>query len=255
MKDYFKKKHVLLFLDYDGTLAPIAETPDQARLDNKTRDILERLAGHSDCRVAIVSGRGLPDIRSRVGLKHITYVGNHGLEIFGPKIYFESARLDRTRKTFRDIINNLRLHSQDLKGIFFEDKGATLSIHYRMVEVKKLKYLEKIFYQVVDPYVISKAVKVFKGKKVYEIRPPVEWNKGHAALWLLKEFQAELRHKDFVAVYIGDDQTDEDAFEVLRDMALTIHVGNLRKSKAKYYLNNAEEVKALLGIILLAKES
>ena len=90
LKKGLNDKIILLNLDYDGTLTPIAATPDEAVLSREVKSVLEELARVKDCELAIVSGRALKDIRKMVGIKNIVYVGNHGFEIDGPRIHFES---------------------------------------------------------------------------------------------------------------------------------------------------------------------
>jgi trehalose-phosphatase len=253
-KDFLGKKNVLLFLDYDGTLAPIVETPEKAEIDQKTKKLLENLSALSDCQIAIVSGRAMNDIKKRINLKKIIYVGNHGFEILGPNICFENSHFPQSRKIFQRILKTLRSGLQDVKGVIFEDKGATLSVHYRLVEDKQIKFFEKVFQKTLKTYAADKELRVRKGKKVYEIRPPIDWDKGKAVLWLLKENRNFLENEKAVAIYIGDDETDEDAFDVLKEKALTIRVGKSESSKAKYYLEDVEEVKELLKKILLLKK-
>ena len=90
IKELLSNKFILLLLDYDGTLTPIVETPSKAIIHKDTRELLQKLSRSSYCKIGIISGRKLEDIKNIVGIDSIIYAGNHGLEIQGPKIKFES---------------------------------------------------------------------------------------------------------------------------------------------------------------------
>lgn len=248
-------KRIALFLDYDGTLTPIVETPDKAVISVKDREVLKRLAGCPSCKLAIISGRSLKDIKKFVGLKNIIYSGNHGLQIEGPEIKFQSPVSDRYKTILSRIKKDLIKGLLHIKGAFVEDKGLTLSIHYRLADKKDLPLAEAIFKRAVKPYLMRKKIRVTSGKKVFEIRPPVEWDKGKIVLWLLARERFILGQKGLFPVYIGDDTTDEDAFRALKNKGLTIFVGRPRASCADYYLKDTKEVyRFLRKIPRLAKE-
>lgn len=255
IKDLLREKGLFLFLDYDGTLTPIVETPERAVLAQDVRRTLEMLSQNPMCKVIVVSGRAISDIRKLVGLKKITYVGNHGFEISGPDVRFENTCFPKSKKIFQQLIRELEKRFRDLPGVILEDKGVTLSVHYRLVEAKRQPWFDKVFHKAVKLFVKSKEIRIRKGKKVYDIRPPVEWDKGKAVLWLLKKYRQALRNEEALAVYIGDDETDEDAFEALKDTAVTVRVGNVRGSKAKYYLDDTKQVGAWLEMIASLKRT
>lgn len=244
IKETLKGKVVLLFLDYDGTLTPIVETPLQAILAPEVKVLLDRLRRNEQCRLTIVSGRALSDLRQRVGLKKIVYVGNHGFEMYGPNINWENRCFPKAREVFSQIINRLSKTLASMPEILIEDKRITLSIHVRQLAAEKKPLFKKALYKVAMPYVQLKDVFLREGKEVYELRPPVAWDKGKAVLWLLQGSE-----KSSVPIYIGDDQTDEDAFVALKNVAITIHVGS-GQTAAQYSLNDTAKVKLLLTKIL-----
>ena len=125
LKDRLADKFAFLFLDYDGTLTPIVETPDKAIISKERRSLLKKLSTSPHSRVAIISGRSLSDIKATVGLKDIIYAGNHGLEIEGPKIKFESQLSPRLKAVIRHIAEDLARRLSAIKGIVIEDKGLT----------------------------------------------------------------------------------------------------------------------------------
>lgn len=250
IKNVLYGQRLFLFLDYDGTLSPIANTPDNAVLPQITKNILKHLVGKTDHRIAIISGRKLSDIKTKIGLRNIIYAGNHGLEIVGAKIRFKSPVTQKLKQIMRIITQDLRSKLLGVKGALVEGKGLTLSIHYRLVSKKNLSIFEKIISEVTDPLVAYNKIRINPGKKVYEIKPAVNWDKGKVVLWIMARQQSVLGKGKFLPVYIGDDITDEDAFKALKKKGLTIFVGNPRRSAADYYLKSPGEVKKFLNLIL-----
>ncbi len=233
----------VLFLDYDGTIVPIARRPELAILPDDTRKLLRALTGKF--KLVIISGRDLNSVKQLVRLKSIYYVGNHGFEINGPSVKVIKSEAKRTRPIISDICRKLQEKVRKMKGVVLENKGLTASVHYRLLERDKVKKFKKIFWDVISPYVASGKVRVTEGKKVFEIRPNLNWDKGKAALWILSVIDPK---KKLIPVYVGDDQTDEDAFSALKDRGITVVVSPRPKgSQAKFFLRNVGEVKAFLG--------
>lgn len=254
LKGNLANKNILLFLDYDGTLTPIVETPDKAVLSQEVKEILLKLSKICSCHLVIVTGRALPDIKKMVGIKGITYTGNHGFEIEGSDIHFESPVAPRYKELLNRIKTDLEKSLSPIKGAWLEDKRIILSLHYRPVDEKNIKSLERIFNRVCRPYIKNKEVKIQPGKKVFEIKPPIAWDKGQAALWLLAKWESLWGKGNFISMYIGDDVADEEAFKLLKDKSLTVSVGENTRSSAIYYLENQQEVTQLLkGILELKK--
>lgn len=245
-----ENKNLFIFLDYDGTLAPIADTPQDAVIPSQTKKSLQELSMRPDCALAVISGRSLEDLKDTVGIEDIIYVGNHGLEIEGPKIRFESPLAQEYRIILGQIKESLAKRLYSIKSAMLEDKGLSLSIHYRLVDKDDIAKVEAIVYGVSAPYSLKNKVKIKNGKKVLEITPPSGQDKGKAVLWLLARQKFILKNKPILPVYIGDDISDEDAFRALRDKGLTIFVGNHRQSQAQYYLKDTKEVYEFLKRIL-----
>ncbi|MEK6528236.1 MAG: trehalose-phosphatase [Nitrospirota bacterium] len=255
LQDILSDKFILLFLDYDGTLAPIVESPTLATLSKENKGLLKKISEEPNCSLAIISGRSLGDIQSTVGLKGIIYAGNHGLEIDGPKIKFENQISPRLkliiRHVYKDMVNKL----SKINGVLIEDKGLVISVHYRLVAEKDIQELLSIFTEITDPHVVRDKIRIDSGKKVYEVKPPVKWDKGKVVLWFLARQQFNSEGKNVLPIYIGDDVTDEDAFKALKNKGLTVFVGEPGNSEADYYLKNTEEVTKFLRLIIGLKPS
>jgi len=123
-----------------------------------------------------------------------------------------------------------------------------------LVGKKDIPALEKVISDVVNPYTARGKIKINSGKKVYEIRPPVKWDKGKAVLWLIAKQRFVLGKDKIFPIYIGDDVTDEDAFRVLKKKGLTIFVGEPGNNTASYYLKDTNEVVRFLHLILKLKD-
>ncbi len=235
-------KHIFLFFDYDGTLTPIVSVPHKATIPVSVRNSLKKIKKHSRVTLAIVSGRSLKDAKKKVGIKDIIYAGNHGLEIEGndlglPKRFKPGYFSPEIKK----IETVLKKEFHGLKGIKIENKGATLSLHFRQARGVKEETIEKKFNIALSPYLKSDRIKTGRGKKVLEVRPGLLWDKGKAVSLILKK-----KGKGLV-FYLGDDVTDMDAFRAIKGRGVSIFVGRRSaKTGADYYLKNPREVEKFI---------
>jgi len=231
-----------LLFDFDGTITPIVERPDFASLSQEMRGLLKILARRY--KIGVISGRSLAEIKRLVGLRGVYYSGNHGLEISGPGIKLVKLQTKRARPLITDVCEKLSGELGGISGAIIKNKGFTASVHYRLVARGEVQSLKKIFEKTVKPYVDSGVVRVGCGKKVFEIMPNVDWDKGKAALWIIEVVDPDGK---LTPIYIGDDRTDEDAFLSLKKRGITILVSEKpKKSHAKFYLKNVDEVKEFL---------
>lgn len=238
-----KTDKVFLMSDFDGTLSPLAASPGIARLPRPTYSVLKDLSKNKNILIAIISGRVLKDIKKKIGIKNIIYVGNHGLEMAGPGIKFIHKKALSARPALQEIKKRIKKIKKDFKGLLIEDKSLSLSIHYRRVKQGHLKNLHNIFREITRPFCSKNKIRVFSGKKVFEIMPPVKWGKQEAVNLLVKRYCR--RYKNFI--YLGDDRTDEDAFRALRKKGITVRVGGPKKnSLAKFYLKDSKAVLKFL---------
>jgi trehalose-phosphatase len=248
IKQLLKDRRLFIFLDYDGTLAPIVEKPAYAVIPKQTKDLLRELSKSPRFRIAVISGRSLKDISRMVGLNDIIYGGNHGLELAGPGVRFNSPVSQKHRDILKKILRVLRNKLRSIKGVLIENKDLSLSIHYRRVNNKNIPLVKNIFCEATAFNLWRNEIRVRLGKKVFEVCPPVNWDKGKAVLWLLHNISFSEKAPVF-PIYIGDDMTDEDAFKTLKDSGFTVFVGRPQKTYAQYYVNNTDEVLDFLKIL------
>jgi trehalose 6-phosphate phosphatase len=225
---------LLLCTDFDGTLTPIQPDPDAVQLSEPARQLLLNLSRLPGTTLAIVSGRSMQDVRQRIGLPDLWYVGNHGLEIVGPDATYLHPDLDQLRPTLESWLRLLHQELSSITGLFIEDKQYTVSVHYR--SVKDQKMLNEVERTVKQSCPASFEIR--HGKMVWELRPKVDWHKGRGIAWLIERFQAPV-------AFLGDDETDEDAFTFLGTAALTIKVGDT-PTAARYRLSNVSAATSWL---------
>jgi trehalose-phosphatase len=234
-------RNLFIFLDYDGTLTPIVSRPELALCPSKVKRLLEKLRDLPGVHLAIISGRSLEDVRGKVGVSGIVYAGNHGLEIEKPgarrKNILPSARTTELKK----ITQIMQKALKEIPGILFEEKGPILSVHYRNVPRKYSTQIPLVVEEELRPW--NGRWKTTSGKMVLEIRPGIDFDKGKAVEEILRGFPS----KGLLPFYLGDDQTDEDAFRVLKGRGISIFIGPGRfPSGADFFLRNPAEVHEFL---------
>jgi trehalose-phosphatase len=234
-------QNLFLFLDYDGTLTPIVSRPELALCPSQVKRHLEELRDLPRVYLAVISGRSLEDLREKVGVSNIILVGNHGLEIEYPNGSHKKILSSTRTSELKRITQNLQSSLKEIPGILFEEKGPILSIHYRNVPQKFFvqipQKLEEELSQWKDRW------KMTSGKMVLEIRPKVNFHKGKAVREILKTFPS----LGLLPFYLGDDQTDEDAFRVLKGQGISVFIGlGTLPSEADFFLRNPKEVQEFL---------
>lgn len=238
---------ILLMTDYDGTLTPIVDDPSDAVLSAQTRQDLARLACSPRGRVAVISGRGLEDLQARVALADIIYAGCHGLEVAGPNLTFRHPDAVAQQPMLGAVGEILVRRAPSVSGMRVEVKGLAVAVHYRHVAADEIRRVESELARAIRQQ--GSRLKIFHGSKVIEVLPQVAWTKGECAQWIHERLQASLPGPT-LWLYLGDDWTDEHAFEVLSGQALTIRVGNaVPASKAAYRLRDVSEVHQLLAVL------
>jgi trehalose 6-phosphate synthase/phosphatase len=234
---------IALFLDYDGTLVRLCDDPNAAVLTPPMQRALVACVRREDIDVAIVSGRALADVTAMVSRPEITYAANHGLEIAGPGlapfrhpdlVHFE-ARIDELAAALRPIA---------AKGAWVEAKGATLTFHYRTVERSQQARLA----EQARSLITQAGFQARDAHCAVEARPPIAWDKGQAVYHILRGRYGPTWSEVVRVVYVGDDQTDEDAFRILAGLGMTFRIGSADTlTGASRRLPNVDAVQALLA--------
>ena len=239
---------VLVLADYDGTLTPIVSRPDEAVLPDDVRDRLILVASVPKITVGVISGRELMDVEGLVAIGGLYYAGNHGLEMDGPGYSYINPEAEKAKPLFHELAGKLTEAFSGIEGIVLQDKELSLSVHYRLVMPEQEPEVERIVRELTGPLVAGGRVRVFGGKKVWEVRPPVDWNKGSAVAVLRDEVAREFSASNVVTIFLGDDVTDEDAFKVvIPPDGWSVYVGEPPPaSAAAYYLESPAEVAELL---------
>lgn len=238
---------IVLLLDFDGTLAPIVDHPDGAAMPTATRAAVRRLSEHPGVYLAVVSGRGLHDARQKVGIRGIAYAGNHGMEIQGAGLDRVHPEAAAARPRLEQVRDDVTRRLTEIPGAIIEDKGLTLSIHYRLVP---RDLVDRVMSTVASSAEKVEGLRLTDGKKVVEVRPDVDWQKGKAVEFLLENLSPP---DGTPIIYIGDDRTDEDAFIALRQRSagegVIVAESPPAHTAARAFLRSPEEVGELLGIL------
>ena len=221
---------LVVFLDIDGTLAPIAPRPQDARISPETLAVIEELVRLAAVHVVVVTGRSVSDARRLVPVSGTGMIGNHGLEILGED---GSLIITPEAQSFRDAIRSAAWRLADLAthhhGLVVEDKTWTLSVHYRLAERSAIPDVTATVATIAS----TLGLVVTRGKEVLELRPPTQVHKGTAVVDWAARLDALTPRAS--VVYMGDDRTDEDAFHALRaaaNHAVTLRVGEPEPSEA-----------------------
>jgi trehalose-phosphatase len=240
---------LLFFADYDGTLAPIVSSPDEAWLPTSLRDQLERLVRSPRMHVAVMSGRDVADLKQRVGVSGVIYAGCHGLEIEGPGMSFRHPEAEAQGAVLDAISRHLRERAPTVPGMRVEPKRFGLAVHYRHVAQDQMRRVETELARAIQQG--GGRLKIFHGKQVIEVQPQVGWSKGDCVLWIRDVLQKN-GSEPLMAIYLGDDWTDENAFEALAGQGITVRVGDgVPTSRASYRLPDVTEVQHLIGALAM----
>jgi trehalose 6-phosphate phosphatase len=240
-----------VFLDYDGTLTPIVDRPEDAIISESMREAVRGLAGR--CPVCVVSGRDRRVVQELMGVDDLIVAGSHGFDIWSPA----GGEIQREEGAgFADLLEEVdeRLHREmgPIEGALIEPKKTSVAAHYRLVSEEERPRIKGIVDAVLEEH--PGELKVTPGKMVYEIQPNVEWDKGKAVLYLLEALG--LDGDDVVPMYLGDDITDENAFEALATRGIGVFVGRAddpevagRTTSADYVLHTVKEVEQFLDTL------
>jgi trehalose 6-phosphate phosphatase len=236
-----------LLLDYDGTLVEMAPTPELATMDETRRGMLRQLSRCPRCQVAIISGRDLNELKTMVGVDNIFYSGSHGLELEGPCVSYRHNVRPEYMATLHKTVNHITGLLRDFKGVIIERKEFSLCVHYRLCKPEQAGIVKHIVTEAITPLATDGDIKVLAGRKNIEILPPSDWNKGSITMLLLEEYGKVHTGDGLLPVFLGDDVTDETAFESLKGKGLTVFVGRHRESSAQYFLRDVGQAYEFLA--------
>ncbi len=237
-----------VFLDYDGVLTPIVERPEDAVISDGMREVVKNLAERTS--VCVVSGRDRPVVQELMGLDNLVVAGSHGFDIWSP----EEGRIERDQDDdFEELLDGVKdrveREVEPIEGTSVEPKAASVAVHYRQVADEEKPKVEEIVDGILGEH--PDELKMTPGKMVYEIQPKIDWDKGKAVLYLIETLG--LDRGDMVPIYLGDDVTDEDAFNALADTGIGVFVGSPddpevagRTTAANFVLDSVDDVEKFL---------
>lgn len=240
-----------VFLDYDGTLTPIVDRPEDAIISNEMREAVRGLADR--CPVCVVSGRDRPVVQELMGLDTLIVAGSHGFDIWSPS----GGKIEKAHGAeFADLLEEVkqRLHAvmDPIEGALVEPKKTSVAAHYRLVSEAERDKVKAVVDQILADH--PDQLKCTPGKMVWEIQPKIDWDKGKAVLYLLDALG--LDRSDVVPMYFGDDITDEHAFKALAGRGIGIFVGRAddpevanRTTDADFVVDTVEECGRVLDTL------
>jgi trehalose 6-phosphate phosphatase len=234
-----------LFLDYDGTLTPIVDRPELAVMSDPARAVVDALS--KKVPVAVVSGRDRPDVERLVGLKDLIYAGSHGFDIRAGS----AGEIDNeVGGDFTPVLDRAEAHLHEvldpIEGALVERKKFSIAAHYRLVSDADYPRFRTALDQV---EIAAPELKEKTGKKVFELQPKIDWDKGKCVLYLCKALGYD--GPDYAPMFFGDDVTDEDAFSALKGRGVSVICADPtidpdRQSFADFRVDTVDDVIELL---------
>ncbi len=240
--DLTTERQPAVFYDFDGTLSEIVEDPDSARLVDGAAEALTSLS--AACPVAILSGRDLADVRERIGLPGLWYAGSHGFELTGPDgTHHQNPEAAASIPVLAGAAADLADQLGHIPGVVVEDKRFGVAVHYRNAARDRVGEVAAA----VRTAGQRTALRVTTGREVIELRPNIDWDKGKTLRWVLDYIRDNEGAGPLLPIYLGDDITDEDAFDAVDDDGIAILVRHSddgdRATAARYALDDPGRVR------------
>ena len=231
-----------VFFDFDGTLSDIVNNPDSARLVAGAAEALTSLA--AQCPVAILSGRDLADVRQRIGLPGLWYAGSHGFELTGPDgAHHENAEAGASIPVLERAGAELTDQLGHIPGVVVEHKRFGVAVHYRNAARDRVGEVTAAVRNAGQ----RASLRVTTGREVIELRPNIDWDKGKTLRWVLDHIRDNEDRGALLPIYLGDDITDEDAFDAVHDDGIAILVRHYddgdRATAAGYALDSPDRAR------------
>lgn len=246
VREKLRGRKMAVFLDYDGTLTPIVNRPQDAQLSVQMKSIIERLS--AVCQVAVISGRDRQDVSSMVASDELIYAGSHGFDISGPHgLNYQVEEANEALPFLNEAERVLTEEASAHEGVWVERKKFAIAIHMRQAKSQEsLNAMSEVVDQLVKRHPCLRRT---EGKMIIELRPNIDWHKGRALAWL--EDVLDLDKEKALSIYVGDDVTDEDAFAEVRDHGFGVLVSeDVRPTQATYWLKSVKEVERFLELVL-----
>ena len=240
--DLTTERQPAVFYDFDGTLSEIVEDPDSARLVDGAADAMTSLS--AACPVAILSGRDLADVRERIGLPGLWYAGSHGFELTGPDgTHHQNPEAAASIPVLAGAAADLADQLGHIPGVVVEHKRFGVAVHYRNAARDRVGEVAAA----VRTAGQRTALRVTTGREVIELRPNIDWDKGKTLRWVLDHIRDNEGGGPLLPIYLGDDITDEDAFDAVHDDGIAILVRHGddgdRATAARYALDDPDRVR------------
>jgi trehalose-phosphatase len=236
-------RHLLLLTDFDGTLCEFDSDPQAVHLNDTRRELLAGLAARPCCTVGIVSGRRLADVRARTGdIGDVYIAGFHGLEIEGMGDSFVHGDAAAAVAAMQEVAVRMAPAIRRLPGVFIEDKGLSIALHFREAEPAHRVVAQSVFVDAARSGLDAGRLRLLPGSCVVELLPRTSWNKGAAVRWVLERVEA--RAGDTFPVYLGDDVTDADALAAVHSKGIGVAVSE--RVSGDYAIDGPAGVERLL---------
>ncbi|CAG0881639.1 unnamed protein product [Cyprideis torosa] len=240
---------IVMLLDYDGTLAPIVMDPKVALMRPEMAQVLRRLNNHPDVTIAILSGRNIEEMKHMIDIEGIIYAGNHGLEILHPDGSVFTHPLCKQFMTDTEKIMQELQSNCCTGGAWVEQKDMMMTFHYRKVPNEQRKELVTKARSIIE----GNGFKALKGDMCLEAWPPVEWDKGQASIHILRTTFGVDWFTRAKIIYVGDDELDEPAMQMLKGIGLTFRVTSGAaidyQTSAQHRLASTDAVLTLLKFV------
>ncbi len=236
-----------VFFDFDGTLSDIVDDPDTAHLTAGAAEALQSLT--AQCPVAVLSGRDLTDVRQRIGLPGIWYAGSHGFESVGPDgEHHENDAAASAVPVLEEAAAKLGEQLSTVAGVAVEHKRFGVAVHYRNAQRNEVGNVLAAVRGIGQ----RTGLRVTTGREVIELRPDIDWDKGKTLRWVLDQISDD-QSATLLPIYLGDDITDEDAFDAVLDDGIGIVVRHSddgdRATAARYALDSTAQVSAFTACL------
>ena len=231
--------HVLLFCDLDGPLADVYDRSTSPAVSPEVGRPLTDLVATGRVTATLLTGRAASDMRSRLVLPGLIIAGNHGLEMSGPDWAYVDPSVTENLKSIDELSNELTRAVETIPGTIVEHKGLSVAVRMHDVAPDQQDVVRAAVHRVLGgashPFVLM------TGQSALEIRPRVYWNKGQSVRWIIDR----LKLPNYLAIFVGGDPTDEDAFAALEE-GITISIGQACESAAQFCVDGPDGVRSFL---------